>query len=105
MEKKENCHNSRPSNDIDVKLGPWTKFEKRNTQHKKTENGAMTSFIWFIANLEQCGSRISDAWSVKLTFSLTVTFCLTKIEKRTKNLLHSSYAIALSKSTTLIKKC
>ena len=31
----------------------------------------MTSFFWFMANLEQCESRISGAWSIKLTFSLT----------------------------------
>ena len=28
--------------------------------------------IMSMANLEQSGSRIPDAWSVKLTFSLTV---------------------------------
>ena len=47
-------------------------------------------FFRFIANLEQFGSRIPDAWSVKLTFSLTVTFSPTKTEKKLKNLLHSS---------------
>ena len=30
------------------------------------------SFFRFMAKLEQSGSRISDAWSVELTFSLTV---------------------------------
>ena len=33
-----------------------------------------------MANLEQSESRILDAWSVELTFSLTVTFHLTKTE-------------------------
>ena len=33
-----------------------------------------------MANLEQSGSQIPDAWSVKLTFSLTVTFYLTKTD-------------------------
>ena len=28
---KENCHNSRTSNDIDMELGPVTKIDKRNT--------------------------------------------------------------------------
>ena len=32
---KENCHNSRTSDDIDMKLGPVTKLEKRN---KTTSN-------------------------------------------------------------------
>ena len=27
----ENCHNSRTNNDIDMKLGPVTKFDKRST--------------------------------------------------------------------------
>ena len=27
---KENCHNSRTSDDIDMKLGPVTKLDKRN---------------------------------------------------------------------------
>ena len=27
---KENCHNSRNSDDIDMKLGPVTKLDKRN---------------------------------------------------------------------------
>ena len=31
----------------------------------------MTSFFWFMANLEQCESQISGAWSIRLTFSLT----------------------------------
>ena len=33
---KENCHNSRTSDDIDIKLGPVTKLDKRNkTMSKK----------------------------------------------------------------------
>ena len=32
---KENCHNSRNSNDIDMKLGPVTKFDKRNKKNVK----------------------------------------------------------------------
>ena len=32
---KENCHNSRTSNDIDMKLGPVTKFDKRNMATSK----------------------------------------------------------------------
>ena len=56
---KENCHNSRTSDDIDMKLGPITELDKRNevTSKKLT----MTSFsqivisllfFRFIANLE-----------------------------------------------------
>ena len=34
----------------------------------------------------QFGARIQNLWSVKLKFLLIVTFSLTKIENRTKNL-------------------
>ena len=61
-------HNSRTSDDIDMKLEPVTKLENRNktTSKKKT----MTSFekivtplpfFQFTANLEQFGSRIQEA--------------------------------------------
>ena len=40
-----------------------------------------------MADLEQSGSRIPNAQSVKLTFSLTVTFRLTETENRTKKSL------------------
>ena len=56
---KENCHNSRTNDDIDMKLGPITELDKRNEVTSKKIT--MTSF-WqivisllffrFIANLE-----------------------------------------------------
>ena len=58
---KDNCHNSGSSYDIDIKLG-------------------------FMAHLEQPGSRIPRAWSVKLTFSLIVIFYLVKAETELKNI-------------------
>ena len=45
------------------------------------------SFFRFMANLEQPRSWILDAQSVKLTFSLIVTFYLSKTENRTKKSL------------------
>ena len=45
------------------------------------------SFFQFMVNLEQSGNRIPHAQSVKLTFSLIVTFYLTKAENRTKKFL------------------
>ena len=42
------------------------------------------SVLQFMANLEQCGSRIPDVQSVKHRFSLAVFFNLTKTENRTK---------------------
>ena len=45
------------------------------------------SFFPFMANLEQFGSQIPDTYSVKLTFSLTVTLYRTKSENRFKDSL------------------
>ena len=61
-------------------------------------------FFGFMANLELSGSRIPDAESVKLTFSLKITFYPTKTEKELKNLKHSSHIIALSKGIIFAKK-
>ena len=44
------------------------------------------SFSLYMANVEQSGRRIPDAWSVKLRFSLTVAFYLTETKTRTKKL-------------------
>ena len=64
---KENCYNSRTSDDIDMKLGPVTKLDKRNKTTSK--NLTMTScrkivmslsFFKFLANLEQSGGWILD---------------------------------------------
>ena len=91
---KENCHSCRTSDFIAMKLGPVTKFGKRNTE---TSNNLMMtsgwkivtllSFVQFIANLEQSVICIPGAWSVKLTFSLTITFYLAKTKNRTKTSL------------------
>ena len=51
-------------------------------------------FFQFLANLQPSRSRIPDTWSIKLTFSLTVTFYLQ----------HSSYTIALNKVAIFAKK-
>ena len=56
-----------------------------------------------MANLEPAGGRVLDAQSVKLTFSLTVTFYLTKSENRTKKAL-TQLTIALSKGIIFAKK-
>ena len=45
------------------------------------------SSLRFMANLQKSGTRIPDAQSVKLRFSLVVTFYLTKTENRTKKSL------------------
>ena len=65
---KENCYNSRTSDDIDIKLGPVTKLDKKNkTTSKKfddevmLENCTSLSFFQFMANMELSGSWILDA--------------------------------------------
>ena len=76
-----------------MKLGPVTKLDKRSqTTSKKMMTSCRQivtslSFFRLIANLEQSRSRIPDELSVKLTFSLTVTFFLTKTENRTEKFL------------------
>ena len=72
--------NSRNTDGIDMKLEPLTKLDKRNTSY--TQTVASLSFYRFVVNLEQSGSWIPDAWSVKLTFSLMVIFSLKKTEKK-----------------------
>ena len=43
---EENYHNSRTSNDIDVKPGPGTKLEKKNTViSKKSDDGVILEFV------------------------------------------------------------
>ena len=43
---EENFHNSRTSNDIDVKLGPVTKLEKKNTAvSKKSDTRVISEFV------------------------------------------------------------
>ena len=40
---KENCHNSRTSDDIDMKLGPVTKCDKKKKKNsKKIDDGVMS---------------------------------------------------------------
>ena len=89
---KVNCHNSRNSDDINMKFGPVTKLDKRNKTISKKKLTMMPyrktvtslSFFQFMANLDQSGSRIPDAQPVEVIFSSTVTFYLTKTENRTK---------------------
>ena len=66
---------------IDMKLGPVTKLDKRNTAMPK--------------NLEQSRRWILNPWSVKPTFSLITTFCLTITENRTKRKKKSNTAFIL----------
>ena len=71
-----------------MKLGQVTKLDKGNKSMSKKL--MMTScrhivkslsFFWFMTNLQQSRSQIQDAWSIKDTFSSTVTCYLTEPEK------------------------
>ena len=55
-------------------------------------------------NLEQSGSRIPNAWSVKLTFWLRVTFYLRKTENRTKTFPTQLSYYCFNKGTIFAKK-
>ena len=77
-----------------MKLGPVTKLDKNVKKDVKKfdddvmrENCDVLVIFPINADLEQFRSRISDAQSVKPTFSLIVTFYLTKTENRTKKYL------------------
>ena len=52
-------------------------------------------FFQFSANLEQSGSQIRDAWSVKLVFSLIVTFYITKTEKKNYKIFNTDFTLLL----------
>ena len=70
-----NIHNSRVSNDTDMKLGRWC------------QNCKVIVFFPFLVNLEDSESQIPNLWSVEHTFSLTVVFYFTRTENRTKKSL------------------
>ena len=84
----KNCHNSRSSNDIDMKLGPVTKLDKKNTTTSKILHGNIMAANHNVKfDLEETGGQVPDAWAVILTFSLIATFStfyLKNFENRTK---------------------
>ena len=89
---KVNCHNSRTSDDINWKLGPVTKLGKTNNV-KKIDNDIMPTncdaIVIFLIYGKFGGIRKPDSRRVvcKTSFSVTVTFYLTKTENRTKKSL------------------
>ena len=86
----ENCHNCRTSDDIEMKLNVIRETKQRQKILMMTSCQkivTLLSFFQFMSSLEQSGSWIPDADSVKLIFSLIVTFYITKTENRTKKSL------------------
>ena len=91
---KRNCHNSRTSGHINMKLGAVTKIDKRSKamsrkfdDDARSENCDVITIFPIYDQFEQSGSRIPDVESVKLIFSSIVTFYLTKTKNRTKKSL------------------
>ena len=73
-----------------MKLGPVTKLDKRNKTMSKKFDVVMSEncdVIVFSQNLEHSRGWVLDTESAKVMFSVTVTFCLTKTENRTKKFL------------------
>ena len=75
-----------------MKLGRVTELDKRKKKTSKKfdvtscwEIVTSLSFFGFLVTLKQSRDRIPDTESAKVMLSLTVTFCRTKTENRTKN--------------------
>ena len=49
-------------------------------------NGDVIVIFQFMANLQPSGSGIPDAWFIKLTISLAITFFLQNLKTELKNL-------------------
>ena len=85
--------------------------ETRQRQKKLTMTSCQQTQLsnsQLMTNLEQSGSWIPDTWSVKLTFSLIVTFYLTKTENRSEQaliLLLSVKVLFLLISAILMRSC
>ena len=113
---KENCHDSRTSDDIDMKLGPVTKLDKRNKATSKRFDVEVMS-----ENCDAIGIfRISGQFGAvqrldsrhRVCKSYVFIFCLTRTENRTKKSLTqlSQYCFELryffgQKTLIFYKKC
>ena len=89
---KENYHNFRTGDDIDMKLGPITKLNKRNKiTSKKIWRWRHVGKLWRHCHYSGFWSiwrgRIPDTESEKVMFSVIANVFLTKTENRTKKSL------------------
>ena len=94
-----------------MKLGTVTKLGKRNVAASKKNyddvmwaNCVVNVFFLIYGQSAAIWKPYSGAWSIKLTFSLAITFYLTKTKSRSKNFSHSSHTIVLSKGIIFAKK-
>ena len=88
-----NCHNSRTSDDIDMKFGPVTQLNKRNKTASKKVHNDVISENWDVIVIfpiyGQFGAiRKLDSKRIacKSYIFINITFYLTKTENRTKNI-------------------
>ena len=78
----KNCHNSRTTDNVDIKFEPATKLE---TTTSKNWEWPHISKLW--CHLEQSRDWIPDAWSVNTYIFNNINLFLTKTENRTKKSL------------------
>ena len=93
----KNCHNSRTSNDFEMKLRPVTKYDNRNRPIIQKSNHDVILinynvlchcyFLWVMGNLDPFESWIPHEQSEKFTISSIVNFYFTKTENRTQKSL------------------
>ena len=114
---KENCHNSISSDDIDIKLGPVTKLDKRNKTTSKKINDDVMSENFDVTAIFSIYGQFGAFWKphsgriVCKTYIVINSNLLSynkheqQLKRELKGLLHSSHTIALSKSIILTQKC
>ena len=66
---KENCHNSRTSDDIDMKLGPVTKLDKRSKTSEKFDVDVMSENCDIIV-ISRCFGQFGAVWRLDSGHSL-----------------------------------
>ena len=98
---KENCHNSRTSDDIDMKLWPVTKLGKRNKTTSKNWRWPHFGKLWRHCHFpiyNQFGEfRKPDSGRLvpRIYIFINSNFYLTKTEKNLKIIKHSSITLLL----------
>ena len=109
---KENCHSSWVSDDIDMKLGPVNKLDKRNkTGSKKTCRWPHVSnygvIIIFPIYCQFGAIRKPDSGLIVCKTNIFIKskfLSYRKWKTNLKSLYHRSHTIALSKGTILAKR-
>ena len=108
---KGNCHNSRPSNDIDLKLGPVTRLDRRNKRTSGKFDYEVMSENCDIIVIFPIYGQFGAIWKpdsgrivCKMNILINSNLLSWKRQTELKRLQHSSYTIDLSKDTILTNK-